>query len=146
MAKIILPILICIATQCSAVAATEQWRRLDLPASVAVDEDLRSVPDGWRTVKDDRPHVLASVTFFDGRPEDLASLVYDREAKRKDRITRTWRFDPGWQNGAWLQLGYSATSVTLARRLPSGAAECRVEFDRTTTVDGFEQIKSIECR
>ena len=52
-------------------------------------------------------------------PEGMASLVCDREMKRKDskdKLTRTWRFDADWTNGAWLQLGYAGTAAVRARR------------------------------
>jgi hypothetical protein len=130
----------------SALAESAPWRRIDLPAAVDLREEPRAAPDGWRVSVDGRPHVLASVTFFDGRPEDQASLVFDGEVKRKDKVTRTWRFDSGWKSGVWMQLGYASTAILLARQLPQGTTECRVEFDRSVTVDGFEQIKSIECR
>jgi hypothetical protein len=130
----------------SAGAESLQWRRLDLPAAIDVREDARSSPDGWRVAVGNRQHVLASITFFDGRPEDMASLVFDREVKRKDKVTRTWQFDAGWKEGVWMQLGYASTAIMLERQLPKGSAECRVEFDHSITVAGFEQIKSLECR
>ena len=120
-----------------------------MPPAVAVREEIRATPEGWRAAEDDRRHILASATFFDGPPQGMASLVYDREVKRKDskdKVIRIWRFDAGWKNGAWLQLGYAGTAVVLARRLPQGTTECRVEYDRGVTVEGYEQIASIECR
>lgn len=122
------------------------WQRQDAPNEIATQEEVRAAPAGWRVGKDGRPHILASATFFDGPPEEQASLAYDQQLKRKDGLIRIWRFDAGSKAGTWLQLGYAATAVTLARRLPPGTVECRIEFDRTVTVDGFEQIKSIDCR
>jgi hypothetical protein len=131
-----------------AVGAAEpaSWRRLEVPATVSVREDVATVPAGWRAMSDDRPHVLACATFFDGPPEKQGSLVFEHESKRKDRIVRTWHFYPDGKSSAWLQLCYSATTVVLARPLPLGTMECRVEFDKAMTVDGYEQIKSIECK
>lgn len=128
-----------------AVAQASQWRRIELPPAVAVREEIRATPEGWQAAEDNRQRILASATFFDGRPQDMASLVYDREVKRKEKVTRIWRFDAGWKNGVWLQLGYAGTAVVLARQLPHGTTACRVEYDRSVTVEGYEQIQSIEC-
>lgn len=142
----LIAVCVAIAQSPAATAASSQWRQLELPAAVEVREDLRGAPDGWRSSVDDRPHILASITFFDGRPEDKASLVYDAEVKRKGTVVRSWRFYSDWKNGAWVQLGYAGTAVMLAKQLPKDTVECRVEFDRNVSVDGYERIRSVECR
>jgi len=142
-ASCLLPLLL---TDIVAAAEPASWKRLEVPATLAVREDVTTVPAGWRTLLDDRPHVLACATFFDGAPEKQASLVFEHETRRKDKIVRTWHFYTDWKDGAWLQVCYSGTAATLVRRLPQGTTECRIEFDKTTTVDGYEQINAIECR
>lgn len=136
------------AAACCTVGAAEKanWQRIDVPNEIAPQEELRAAPSGWRMARDERPHLLVSATFFDGPPEEQASLAFDRQLKRKDGIARFWRFDAGTKGGTWLQLGYAASAVTLARRLPPGTAECRIEFDPGVSLDGHPQIKAIDCR
>lgn len=64
------------------------------PSEVEVAQQLTvSLPD-WTVLRDPVPHRLNRLAFFDGPPEEQASLTPDVSRKVKDRTVSTWRFGP----------------------------------------------------
>ena len=72
--RVLIPFLVAGSLLCGAEA-------FECPAAVAVHEGLAKAIPGWTTMLDDSAHQLAAVTFYDGPPEEKASLVYDRIVK-----------------------------------------------------------------
>jgi len=91
------------------------------------------------------PNLLASVTLFDGPPQELASLVPD-ETKVKGRVLASWQLTPNPGRQYWLACGYSGTRITLARALPKDLRTCSVTYDPAVTLDGLPSIERIACK
>jgi hypothetical protein len=127
-------------------AQAAPWKPFAVPPSIAVQQNLQATPEGWSAGLLDRPHVLACITFYDGRPEAMASLVYDQESGAGPKRTFTWRFQPTTPDGIWIECRYAGTRVVLRKRLPEGVRECAVTTNRVVTVDGCEEIERIEVR
>jgi len=86
------------------------------------------------------------VTFFDGPPDDQASLVYDDFAKEKDSSIATWQL-PRNPRGYWIKCSYSNTTLELARSLPEATASCQVTYSRAATSgQGLPLIERIACQ
>ncbi len=90
--------------------------------------------------------MFCAVTFYDGPPADMASLVYDSEVKKGPRLVLTWTFDPHAPKGICLRCRYSGTAAVLDRELPKGTTGARVVLDTTEHMDGYDRIVSIELR
>jgi len=116
------------------------------PKSISVKETIEKVPDGWTAGQDKAPkNLLAGITFYDGPPEQEASLVYDSWTKRNGLAYGVWHFTPNASPGVWLSCRYSATSVVLNKKLPAGISECTVTYDPKVTIDGYPEIQKIAC-
>src|SRR5215471_2213999 len=107
------------------------------PASITVKQTIEKVPEGWTAGEDKTPHILAGITFYDGPPEQEASLVYDSWSKRNGLAYGVWHFTPNSPTGTWLSCRYSSTSVILSKRLPAATSECTVTYNPKETVDGL---------
>jgi hypothetical protein len=91
------------------------------------------------------PNQLASVTIFDGPPQELASLVPD-QTHVKGRVLASWQLTPNAGRQYWLACGYSGTRITLARALPGEIRSCSVTYDPKVTLDGLPSIERIACK
>jgi hypothetical protein len=134
--------------QFSVVLTAVAWAaEVRCPASLSVDQKAAAAPAGWTVGYDkDRPSIVAGITFFDGPPDEQASLVYDSTVPGKAKWTAVWTFDPAPPKGIFLTCRYAGTTATLSRRLPAGTRECRVVFNKAVKVDGFDQVESIACK
>ena len=119
-------------------AAAEDIR---CPDRVSTTQALAEAPTGWTPQTDATPTILASVTFFDGPPKQLASLVPDESSSKSS----TWQLVSN-HGQYWLACGYSGTRITLARPLPGNVKTCTVTYDPRQTVDGQPSIERIGCR
>lgn len=115
------------------------------PATISVKQTIEKTPDGWTAGEDKTPHNLSGITFFDGPPEQEASLVYDNMTKRGGLEYGVWHFTPNSSPGSWLSCRYSSTSVTLSKRLPAATSECTVTYNPKETVDGLPAVQKISC-
>ncbi len=79
------------------------------------------------TTRDDLPNQFAGITFFDGKPEEKASLAPDSESKRAGRIFSTWTFVPG--RPIFVACHYALTTVMLMRPLPKEVHACTVVYN-----------------
>lgn len=114
------------------------------PKTIHTKQSIESVPQGWKAANGKGEHSLAAITFFDGPPEQEASLVYDSYAKGTKTDLATWRFDPSQH--LWVYCIYQGTDITLAKPLADKTTECRVRYSRTIHLDGYEQIEQITCK
>lgn len=62
------------------------------PDSVDVNQQLTAPVSGWTTMIDDSPPRLANITFYDGPPQQRASLIYDQKMQVAGKETATWHF------------------------------------------------------
>jgi hypothetical protein len=115
------------------------------PQSVSVKQAVDAVPDGWTAGQDKSPIQLAGITFYDGPPEQEASLAYDSWTKRNGLAYAVWTFTPNSGQGTWLSCRYSGTNVVLSKKLPASTSKCTVSYDPKVTVAGNPEIKKIAC-
>jgi hypothetical protein len=116
---------------------------IECPGTVQVRQVATDPPPGWTVSYSAATVRLASVTFFDGKPEEEASLVYDSMTPGRTYTRAVWTFAPGAH--IWLACGYSGTSVVLSRELPS-VTRCTVLYRRNVTVAGLPQVGRMYCR
>ena len=113
------------------------------PKTIQVKEQLAAPVTGWTAASDGMPHQLAGLTFFDGKPEEKASLAPDGQATQHSETISTWKFDK--TRPTWVMCHYSGTSVTLARELPRNISACTIAYARGVTIAGLPVIDRIEC-
>jgi hypothetical protein len=113
------------------------------PQTVHVRQVATEVPAGWTAAVGTVPVALSHVTFFDGKPEEEASLVYDRMTPGRTHNRAEWDFAAG--SRIWLACSYSGTSVVLSRELPN-VRRCVVVYKRNGQTSGLPQIDRMYCR
>ena len=101
---------------------------------------------GWTATQDDTPHQLAGITFYDGPPQEKASLAYDNMMKTAAKQIGKWSFTPVASRQTWISCSYSGTSVELAKSLPPKTSACEVTYDPRQQVAGLPLIEKISCR
>ncbi len=137
--------LTCLLFPFSMVIASIGWAQDQFcPKEITTKQSIENAPAGWTAATDKTPQILAGITFFDGPPEQEASLVYDSYTKSKTVDVAMWRFDRSAH--IWLSCSYHATAVRLSKPLPDKTTECRVTYSREVHVDGNGEIKSISCK
>jgi hypothetical protein len=114
------------------------------PKTIQVKEQLAAPVAGWTAASDGMPHQLAGLTFFDGKPEEKASLAPDGEVTQRRQTISTWKFDK--TRPTWVMCRYSGTGVTLTRELARNTSMCTVAYSRDTTIEGLPVIEKIDCR
>ena len=117
------------------------------PAEISASWHVPSPPDGWETLHSDTitRHSLASVTFTDGHPEELAFLrptgIEGSDSGEKSGYnTSIYEFSGVSPDGIWLVCRYSNTPAVIMKRLPASHNICRVQHSEDVPV------KSIRCR
>jgi hypothetical protein len=116
------------------------------PAKIDVRQQLATNAPGWTATQDDSPHQLAGITFYDGPPQQKASLVYDDMAKAGGKQIARWRFTPDSGRQTWIACSYSGTSLELTKSLPPNTSACEVTYDPRQQVAGLPLIDKISCR
>ena len=87
------------------------------PAQISTAQRIAAPVQGYATVVTKTQHFWDQITFFDGRPEEMASLKYDTEVEKPDRgYVLTWNFDRSSEY--WVECRYHATSIALWKKLP----------------------------
>lgn len=116
---------------------------IECPKTVPVRQVATEVPAGWTASLGTTPVTLSHVTFFDGKPEEEASLVYDRMTTGKTTSRAEWNFAPG--SHIWFACSYSGTNVVLSKELP-GIKRCVVVYKRGAQASGLPQVDKVYCR
>ncbi|HSY13033.1 MAG TPA: STY0301 family protein [Verrucomicrobiae bacterium] len=116
------------------------------PTTVDVKQQLASSVDGWTPTLDDSPHRLSGITFYDGPPQEKASLVYDNIKKTAPKEIATWQFGADGKRPTWIVCSYSGTAVQLAKSLPSKTSTCQITYNRTQQLSGQPLIESVSCK
>ena len=116
--------------------------RLALAAGLAL---LAPAAAGQVFCPDSMNMQLEMVTFYDGPPEEDASLVYDELVEGKDATTATWNL-PQSGKGYWVKCRYRGTTLELSKQLPASVSVCRVIYERNSKLpSGLPAIRSIDC-
>jgi hypothetical protein len=142
-AVILLPIAQCIGLLGSLVTYGFA-EEVHCPETISVKQTLSKPQQGWKEGTSDLPNLLAGVTFFDGPPEEKASLVNDSERRVQGKQIAIWRFGP--QSQIWISCGYAGSSIVLSRALTKGSSGCSVTYNPKVTVAGLPSIEKIECK
>jgi hypothetical protein len=127
---------------CVAIAADP----IGCPANIDVQEQLSASTSGWQTTLDDAPHLLAGLTFYDGQPQEKASLVYDSMTKAAGKQVAKWTLTPEGGRAIWVACSYSGTSVQLIKSLPTSVKSCEVTYNPREHVAGLPLIEKIACK
>ena len=108
------------------------------PQRIETEQNLRAPVEGFETAKQDLPHWWDAITFYDGRPEEMMSLVYDSDVQMPDgKEVQTWSFDP--KSPYWIRCHYSSTSISLVKKLPA-VSQCVVTFSNN------DKVLELVCR
>jgi hypothetical protein len=122
---------------------------IQCPAKIDVNQRLAAQIPGWSVVlsasPDEMPHQLAGVTFFDGNPQDRASLVPDKQSKLKAGTVASWTFGVT-DRAIWIACSYAWTSVVLSRQLPRTTRECSITYSNRDTIVGLPVIEKFDCK
>ena len=114
------------------------------PKTISSKQTLDSVPSGWTATAHKAEQALAGITFFDGPPEQEASLVYDSYTKGKTADRAIWHFDRS--SHIWVSCSYQGSTIVLSKALPASTTECRVTYSSRVHVDGYPEIKEVVCK
>ena len=116
------------------------------PPKIDVHQQLAAPVAGWTALLDDSPHQLAGITFYDGTPQEKASLAYDDITKVAGKQVAKWLFAPEGGRPTWISCNYSGTSVQLTKSLPPKTTACEVKYDPKQQIAGLPVIEAISCR
>jgi hypothetical protein len=119
---------------------------VNCPDTIDVEQKLVRNIAGWTSRVDDTPNRLAGVTFFDGPPEQQASLVYQSETNSKGKKYATWSFGTTSTRLVWIACSYSGTNVVLSQPLPKATSQCSVTYNMRQSVAGLPLIERITCK
>jgi hypothetical protein len=111
-----------------------------------VNQKLTTPVSGWTTMIDDSPPRLANITFYDGPPQQRASLIYDQKMRVAGKETATWHFLPRADRQIWVGCSYTGTGIVLTKALPPSTSTCAVTYDTRQTVAGLPSITKIVCK
>ncbi|GAB2176136.1 STY0301 family protein [Dongia sp. agr-C8] len=108
------------------------------PEKIETEQSLSKPVEGFEASRQDLPHWWDAIVFYDGRPEEMAALVYDDDVETADgKEVQTWNLDP--KSEYWIRCQYSSTSISLIRKLPP-VSRCTVTFDKN------EKTLALVCR
>jgi hypothetical protein len=115
------------------------------PPTIAVKQQLAAPVPGWSVTSDGMPHQLAGLTFFDGKPEDKASLAPDNNVVVKGKSVASWIFGVS-DRPTWVACQYAGTNVVLTRELPKSTRTCSVTYTAGVTLAGLPVIEQVDCK
>ena len=120
---------------------------VECPATITVEQRFVGSAGAWEAGLGSGEPRLAGVTFYDGPPREMASLVNDEESQTQDTWTGIWRFTPAGGRGHWVACSYTHTNVVLSRRLPPVTSECRVTYATDVAwAGGGRVVREMRCR
>src|SRR6185369_15533332 len=132
------------AMACRTLAAADD---IQCPALLTVEQTLSQPPATWVVAHAPGQCRLASITFYEGPPQDMASLVYDKRTAHATTWEAVWNFAPQAQSGYWVSCTYEHTDITLTKQLPAGVTRCVVSYEKNTALpNGLPVIKAMRCQ
>ena len=86
------------------------------------------------------------VTFFDGAPENQASLVYDAIVKTKEGSRATWRLNSDSGHGYYLVCTYEKPAKPITKKLSPKLTACVVEYGKPAGRGKLPPVRSLACK
>lgn len=119
----------------SALASTGSVE-LSCPAQIETRQELSAPIADWhssinRSMTIEGKLRVASMSFSDGPPEQMAILAPDKtrkSRKSKGAFINTWNFEVS--ESVWFSCGYQQTTIELSKPLPPGLKQCSIEYDQ----------------
>jgi hypothetical protein len=140
--RIVTMLAVVVCTVCSAKAED-----IVCPDTINVEQKLIQQVDGWKGSVEDGINRFSNIMFYDGPPEQKASLVPDKQWRKGDKEYATWSLGPSTEPNreAWISCFYAGTFAVLSRPLPRNVTVCTVTYDpRHGTLDpGY--VERISC-
>lgn len=136
---------VCLTALSAAASMLSAADTVQCPATIAVQQQLTAPVPGWSASSDGMPHQFAGLTFFDGKPEDKASLAPDKQTALKVRTVASWMF-PADGHPIWVTCQYAGTNIVLTRELPRGTRTCSITYNTTVTLAGLPVIEKVDCK
>jgi hypothetical protein len=134
---------LCVAAIC-AVGQT-LGSEVQCPPTIAVDQKITNTPAGWTAGYNGFTNELASLTVYDGPPEEGASLVYSDQKMVADSVTQIWQLAPN-DRGNWITCGYSNAAAQLTEKIPGYVIRCEATFERNVSFgDGRHPMRKALC-
>ncbi len=116
------------------------------PASIHVEQRFTGRAGPWDVGSDTGAPQLSGVTFYDGPPAEMASLVNDTAAETEDTWTAVWQLSQDAGKGYWVACTYTHTNIGLSRRLPSGTSQCHVTYAKGVSwPEGERVVREMGC-
>jgi hypothetical protein len=116
------------------------------PETIAVRQEIISVPHTWEAFSQRLPYQLKSVSFSEGHPKEKVTLVNDGSELFNNTYEKsTWNFSKN-KVGYWIECNYYQTNIALTKRLHEGISQCSVTFDSHITIGGLPLIRKITCQ
>jgi|SRR5215469_5280535 len=116
------------------------------PAELQIRQQIDAPVPGWSPAVDKLPNLLAGLTFFDGRPEDNASLAPDRQIRQNGNDVAVWNFGTDASRPVYAACRYARTTVTLQRQLPKEVRSFAIAYNPRQTNAGLPAIEKIDCK
>jgi hypothetical protein len=139
-----LTILITVLTGVPLVAGAED---ISCPAKITVSQKIAKHAPPWAVSYSTLPSELEEITFYDGPPSEMASLVYDDEKVAGGNTVAIWHFsERKTDSDFWFSCGYAHTTAILSRKIPKSLTECSVTYSKDETIAGHYLIKSFSCK
>jgi hypothetical protein len=120
-------------------------QNLQCPETIDVRQQLTMSVPGWTSIEDSVPHRLASISFYDGHPEDRVTLVPNTSKKSSERETSIWLFKEPADRRIWVACRYGGATITLVKELPAGTHVCSVVYNLRQRIEGLPIIERISC-
>ena len=114
------------------------------PPSIEVTQGIKTAPGGWAISDSKLPIDWTGIAMFNGPPEELASLVPDGKDEKDNLNNDIWKLTPD-SHGYWIQCNYANTTVTLSKKLPDSAKQCKIRYQRDAYIAGFQVPESVTC-
>ena len=89
---------------------------------------------------------LSMVTFFDGKPVEQVSLVYDEIVATKDGSRATWHLAPDSARGYYLVCTYQKSAKPVTQRLAPKLTTCLVDYGKPAGASKLPPVRSIRCK
>jgi hypothetical protein len=140
-----MPLSYCLMALAIAVSTLSAADAVHCPPTIAVKQQLAAPVPGWSVTSDGMPHQLAGLTFFDGKPEDKASLAPDKNVIVKGKSVASWTFEASGRP-IWVACQYASTNVVLTRELPKSTRACSVTYTTGVTLAGLPVIEKVDCQ
>lgn len=136
---------ICFTALTMAVLTVSAEDAVRCPPAIEVKQQLAVPAPGWSIASEKLPHQLAGLTFFDGKPEEKASLAPDKQVGAKGKTVASWTFVVSGRP-IWVACRYSATDVVLTRELPKTIRTCAITYSTIESIAGLPAIEKIDCK